>query len=451
MKPRVLVVDDDAGVRYTLREILESSSFTVDEAESGERALERFAASPADLVITDLRMPGIDGMALLSRLQEQRPTPRVVVITAHGSERQAVAAMKAGAFDYFRKPFEMDELLEVVRRAVESTRLALENEQLRCSLGLSRTMVFVSEAMSRLALLVGRVAARDVTVLITGESGTGKERVAEAIVQGSRRAQKPFVRFNCAALTPEFAEAELFGHARGAFTGAVRARSGLFGEADGGTVLLDEIGELALGLQAKLLRTLQSGEIRAVGEDRGRRVDVRVLAATHRDLEAEVRRGTFREDLFYRLNVVALHIPPLRERPEDIPVLARHFLDRFAERFGMPVPINPEPLIDRLAGHSWPGNVRELENAIERVIALSTEGELDVSLLPFETGTEKPAGKSFGLRERVEAYERGLIVESLKACRNNRSETARRLDVSRATLHDKLRKYGIAGSDGESD
>jgi two-component system, NtrC family, response regulator HydG len=448
MNPRVLVVDDDPGIRYTLREILESSGFAVEEAENGDLALQKLAANPVDLVITDLRMPGLDGMGLLARLQEHRPVPRVVVITAHGSERQAVAAMKAGAFDYFRKPFEMDELLEVVRRAVESTRLAMENEKLKCELGLSRSMVFVSEAMSRLALLVGRVAARDVTVLIAGESGTGKERLAEAIVQGSRRAHKPFVRFNCAALAPDLAEAELFGHARGAFTGAVRARLGLFGEADGGTILLDELGDLAPGLQAKLLRVLQSGEIRAVGEDRGRSVDVRVLAATHRDLEAEVRRGSFREDLYYRLNVVTLRIPPLRERPEDIPVLVRHFLDRFAERFGVAAPADSEKLIDRLMGHSWPGNVRELENAIERVVALSTDGELDLSLLPTGANGERPDGRCFGLRERVEAYERGLIVETLKLCRNNRSETARRLDLSRATLHDKLRKYRIAGDDG---
>jgi two-component system response regulator HydG len=446
MKPRVLIVDDDAGIRYTLREILESSGFAVDEAPDGEAALEKVAAVPADLVITDLRMPKLDGMGLLSRLHAQSSPPRVVVITAHGSERQAVAAMKAGAFDYFRKPFEMEELLAVVRRAVESTRLALENEKLRCELSLSRSMVFVSEAMGRLALLAGRAAPRDVTVLISGESGTGKERLAEAIVRGSRRADKPFVRFNCAALTPELAEAELFGHTRGAFTGAVRSRVGLFGEADGGTILLDEIGELAPPLQAKLLRALQSGAIRAVGEDREHKVDVRVLAATNRDLEAAARQGSFREDLYYRLNVVELHVPALRERLEDVPVLVRYFLDRFVERFGALPVANPDRLLARLAGNTWPGNVRELENTIERLVALSPDGELDLSLLP--TGLNSaPEAESFGLRERVEAYERGLIVETLKACRNNRSEAARRLDLSRATLHDKLKKYRLGGSE----
>ena len=450
MKPRVLVVDDDAGVRYTLREILESSGFEVGEAPDGEAALERLAAAPADLVITDLRMPSLDGMGLLARLQAQSPAPRVVVITAHGSERQAVAAMKAGAIDYFRKPFEMEELLAVVRRAVESTRLALENEKLRCELSFSRSMVFASEAMSRLALLAGRAAPRDVTILISGESGTGKERLAEAIVAGSRRADKPFVRFNCAALTADLAEAELFGHTRGAFTGAVRPRPGLFGEADGGTILLDEIGELAPALQAKLLRALQAGEIRAVGEDRERSVDVRVLAATNRDLAAEVRRGAFREDLLFRLNVVELRVPPLRERLEDVPVLVRHFLDRFTERFGVPPVATLDPLLARLCGQPWPGNVRELENAIERLVALSPDGELDLSLLsPGPNVAAMP--ETFGLRERVEAYERGLIVETLKLCKGNRSETARRLGLSRATLHDKLKKHGLGSGDAGRD
>ena len=446
MKPRVLVVDDDAGIRYTLREILESSGFAVEEAPDGEAALERFSAAPADLVITDLRMPRLDGMGLLARLQALSPAPRVVVITAHGSERQAVAAMKAGAIDYFRKPFEMEELLAVVRRAVESTRLALENEKLRCELSLSRSMVFVSEAMSRLALLAGRAAPRDVTVLISGESGTGKERLAEAIVAGSRRADKPFVRFNCAALTAELAEAELFGHTRGAFTGALRSRLGLFGEADGGTLLLDEIGELALPLQAKLLRALQAGEIRAVGEDREHSVDVRVLAATNRDLGAEIRRGTFREDLLFRLNVVELRVPPLRERLEDVPVLVRHFLNHFTARFGVPPVANLDSLLARLAGCTWPGNVRELENAIERLVALSPDGELDLSLLSA-TPSSAAAPASFGLRERVDAYERGLIVETLKLCKGNRSEAARRLGLSRATLHDKLKKHGLGSGE----
>jgi len=444
---RVLVVDDDPGVRYTLREILVSEGLAVDEAADGAEALAKLEAQPAALVVTDLRMPGMDGMELLRRLVARAPAPRVVVITAHGSERQAVEAMKAGAHDYFRKPFENEELLAVVRRALEAVRLAYENERLAGELALARTMVFASDPMRRLAALVARVAPRDATVLVTGESGTGKERVAEAIVAASRRADRPFVRFNCAALTPELAEAELFGHAKGAFTGAIRARRGLFGEADGGTILLDEVGELAPGAQAKLLRVVQDGEIRAVGEERSRRVDVRVVAATHRDLAEEVRRGRFREDLFYRLDVVHLVVPPLRERPEDVPVLARHFLARFAERFGVSPLVVPDALFDRLAGHRWPGNVRELENAVERLVALSPADGLDLSLLPGGALSPGEERVPLPLKERVQAYERGLVVEALREARGNRSEAARRLGISRVTLHDKLKRYGLGADD----
>jgi DNA-binding NtrC family response regulator len=392
----------------------------------------------------------MDGMELLRRLAARAPAPRVVLVTAHGSERQAVDAMKAGAFDYFRKPFDADELLAVVRRALETVRLAHENERLAGELALSRTMVFASEPMRRLAVLVARVAPRDVTVLLVGESGTGKERVAEAIVLASRRADRPFVRFNCAALAPELAEAELFGHARGAFTGAARARPGLFREADLGTLLLDEVGELAPSAQAKLLRVLQEGEVRPVGEERPRTVDVRVIAATYRDLAEEVRAGRFREDLLYRLDVVKLRIPPLRERPEDVPVLARHFLDRFAQRFGVEPLRVPDALFDRLAVHGWPGNVRELENAIEGLVALSPPDGLDLALLPGG-GAPASEGPPLPLKERVQAYERGLVVEALRAARGSRTEAARRLGISRVTLHDKLRRYGLGDGDEEGE
>ena len=440
-RPRVLVVDDDPGVRYTLREILEAEGLAVAEAEDGLAALAEADAFRPELVLADLRMPRLDGMELLRRLASRMPAPRVVLITAHGSERQAVEAMKAGAYDYFRKPFETEELLAVVRRALEALRLRAENERLAGQLVLSRTMVFASEAMNRLAALVARVAPRDVTVLLTGESGTGKERVAEALVGASRRAERPFVRFNCAALVPDLAEAELFGHARGAFTGAVRSRPGLFGEADGGTILLDEVGELAPPLQGKLLRVLQEGEVRPVGEERTRKVDVRVIAATHRDLKDLVARGAFREDLYWRLYVVHLNVPPLRERPEDVAPLARHFLSRFAERFGVGSLRVPDELFARLAAYPWPGNVRELENALETLVALSRDGELDLSLLP--RATPAAAGPPLALRARVEAYERGLVLEALRAAGGSRTEVARALGISRVTLHDKLRKYGI--------
>jgi two-component system, NtrC family, response regulator HydG len=262
-------------------------------------------------------------------------------------------------------------------------------------------------------------------------------------VEASRRAGKPFVRFNCAALPAELAEAELFGHAKGAFTGAQRARPGLFREADGGTLLLDEVGELDLPVQGKLLRTLQEGEVRPVGEDRSVKVDVRVLAATHRDLRAMVAAGKFREDLYWRLHVVELAVPPLRERPEDVQLLARHFLDQYVKRFGVTVPHVPPELWGRLAACAWPGNVRELEHTIERLVALSPDGTLDLSLLP---GPSAPASE-LDLKSRVEAYERGLVVEALQAARGNRSEAARRLGIGRVTLFDKLKKYGLGGGE----
>jgi len=465
---RVLVVDDDAGVRFTLREMLRSlSGVEVEQAEDGEAALEKLAARPFELVITDLRMPRMDGMELVRRVSAVPHAPRIIVITAHGSERFAVEAVKAGAYDYFRKPFDVDELLAVVTRALESVRLRHENERLTGELNLSRSMVFSSEPMGRLAQLVQRAGSRDVTVLITGESGTGKERVAEALVRASPRANGPYLRFNCAALTEELAEAELFGHSKGAFTGAHRVRPGLFREADGGTLLLDEVGELASPLQAKLLRVLQEGEVRPVGEDRPVKVDVRILAATHRDLRKRAVEGQFREDLYYRLNVVQLRVPPLRERPEDIPVLARMFLDRFSDRFHTgPLKI-PEGFVDRLMALPWPGNVRELENTLESLVALSSDGELDLSLLPTseprsagaastgpvaegarsEEGESTPTG--MGLKERVEAYERGLVLDALRIEGGNRSGAARRLGIGRATLHDKLRKYGLDSAPDE--
>ncbi|RYZ42174.1 MAG: sigma-54-dependent Fis family transcriptional regulator [Myxococcaceae bacterium] len=452
MKARVLVVDDDAGVRYTLRGLLEDDGLSVEEAVDGEAALARLDAEPpVDLVLSDLRMPRVDGMELLRRLRARSPAPSVILITAHGSERHAVEAMKLGALDYFRKPFDVDDVLAVVRRALGRVRLEAENERLAGEVNLLRSLVFVSPAMARLALLLQRVGPRDVTVLITGESGTGKERVAEALVRASPRADKPYVRFNCAALTPELAEAELFGHVRGAFTGAVRPRKGLFREADGGTLLLDEVGELTLPLQAKLLRVLQEGEVRPVGEDRALPVDVRVLAATHRDLPQRVAEGHFREDLYYRLKVVTLQVPALRSRPEDIAALAQHFLARHTERFRMPpVTLTPE-LLERLTAYRWPGNVRELENVLESAVVLSPDGTLDPELLPGGPGAPATPASPTGatLRERMDTHERELILAALATAQGQRTEAARALGIGRATLHDKLRKHGLLGDDEE--
>ena len=448
MTARVLVVDDDPAVRYTIRGVLEDAGITVTEAGDGNAALAAIEASAPDLVLTDLRMPGMDGMALLRRIQGRPAPPRVVMITAHGSERAAVEAIKEGAFDYLRKPFDIDELLATVRRALESVRLLADNERLQGELHLARSMVFASGAMGRLGVLVQRLGPRDITVLLTGESGTGKERVAEALVRASPRRDRPYVRFNCAAIDAELAGSELFGHEKGAFTGSHRARPGLFREADGGSLLLDEVGELDLATQGRLLRVLQEGEIRPVGADRPVKVDVRLIAATHRDLRQRVAEGRFREDLYYRLAVVSLHVPALRERPEDIAPLAEHFLDRFTRQFGTGPLRLPEGFMARLQAWSWPGNVRELQNCIEMLVALSHEGRIDPGLLPDVRPAEEPRGAT--LKERVDAYERGLIVQALQAAGDNKSEAARILGVSRVTLYDKLRKHGIAGeAEGE--
>jgi len=447
--PTVLIVDDEAALRYTLRAILEEEDdLTVEEAEDGAQALERIDAGGVDLVLTDLRMPRMDGMALLAELALRPGAPGAIMITAHGSERMAVEAMKRGAVDYFAKPFDGDEIVRVVRRSLDTVRLNAENRTLRAALSLRQTMVFASPQMHRVAALVERAAPRDVTVLITGDSGTGKELVARALVRASGRADRPYVRFNCAALPRDLAEAELFGHTKGAFTGAARARTGLFREADGGTLLLDEIGELDPLTQGKLLRVLQEREVRPVGEDTTVKVNVRILTATNRDLAQAVREGTFREDLYYRLNVVEIHVPPLRDRPEDVVPLAEHFTARFADRYGLEGVHLSDRVLARLRQSHWPGNVRELENVVERLVALADGPQIDED--PFDPearagagGGAEPLDRRLGLKDRMANFERGLIAAELGRCQANQSETARQLGISRPALIDKLKKYGL--------
>ena len=443
--PAVLVVDDEPRVRFTLRAILEDEGFEVLEAEDGAQALACLDGRAVDLVITDLTMPRMDGMALLSALREREDAPPAIMVTAHGSERTAVEAMKRGALDYFAKPFDADEVARVLHRSLGTAQLRRENQRLRAGMQLGQTMVFASEGMQRVAQVVERVADKDVTVLITGESGTGKELVARALVRGSRRAAQPYLRFNCAAVTAELAEAELFGHARGAFTGASRNRPGLFREAHGGTLLLDEIGELTPAMQASLLRVLQEGEVRPVGEEHTVEVDVRLLAATNRDLRKEVAEGRFREDLFYRIHVVQVHVPPLRERPGDILPLAEHFVAKYAERFGVDDVRLSQRVRDQLVANSWPGNVRELEHAVERMVALATGPVIEsLDTEPAVSLATDPATEDAGgLRDRLAAYERRILAEELEACGGNHSEMARRLQLSRATLLDKLKRHGL--------
>jgi len=441
---KVLLVDDEPGVLFTLTEVLEERGDEVVTASSGEAALERLEGVEA--VITDLAMPGMDGLTLLRALRERDPALPVIVLTAQGSERAAVSAMKAGAHDYLRKPFDIDEVGLGVERAAEAYRLRTRQRRLEAEHALGRPIIGESPVLRRVLDTAVRLAERDIPVLVRGETGTGKELLASLLHYRSRRASGPLVRFNCAAVPSELAESELFGHSRGAFTGATRAHKGYFAQAEGGTLVLDEVGELPLPLQAKLLRALQEGEIQPVGASRVERVDVRVVSCTHRDLVAEMKAGRFREDLYYRLAVVELVMPPLRERREDIPALAESFARRCAERFGLEgVRLAPE-LLHQFQQREWPGNVRELENAVTRMVALSDGGRIGVEALsPAPGAAEAPeqASAALSFREQVQAFESELLQRTLAECGGNQSEAARRLRLSRVTLLDKLKRHGL--------
>jgi len=445
---KVLVVDDQKNMRATTAIVLRAAGHAVEEAEDGASALQRLQQETFDVVLTDLRMAAIDGMEVLRGAQRMTPETQVIVMTAYGTIESAVEAIRLGAYDFLAKPFKEDELLIRVGKAVEKRRLLGEVRLLagefRKRYGLEH-IVGRSPAMRELLARVERVAMSDATVLITGESGTGKELVARAIHLASRRGARPFVPVNCAAITETLLESELFGHARGAFTGATRARRGLFEEADGGTLLVDEVGETAPGFQAKLLRALQEGEIRRVGESTSVQVDVRVIAATNQDLRKAIVEKRFREDLFYRLNVVPLRIPPLRERREDVPLLAAHFLHRYNARSKEEKALAPEA-VARLLDHDWPGNVRELENAIEQAAALSPGKEIraeDVQLEGVRVASAPDDGRVRTLEEAVDEAERRAIEAALARCGSDLGRVAKELSVSSTTLWRKMKRLGI--------
>jgi len=451
---RLLLVDDEVGMLFALKELAESRGYEVVLARSGKEALDKLDG--ADGVVTDFAMPGgMDGVQLMQAIHERDESLPVIMLTAQGSERTAVRAMKAGAYEYVTKPFDIDEMSMVLDRAVETRTLRVQNRRLSAEKSIGKSVVGESPAMQRLLDAVGRVAPKDITVLVQGETGTGKELIAALVHAESRRAQGPLVRFNCAAIPAELAEAELFGHARGAFTGAAQARRGFFAQADKGTLVLDEVGELPLPLQAKFLRALQEGEIQPVGAGRVEKVDVRVVACTNRNLLAEARAGRFREDLYYRLAVVELIVPPLAEHREDIPALAAEFARRYAERFGMEGVRLAPALVDALRSSDWPGNVRELENTVARLVALSNGGEIgpQAFIAPPPRATEPeaeeaamPPDGTLTLREHLDTIERHMIVRMLAATANNQSETARRLGISRSSLIDRMKKYGLSGA-----
>src|SRR5256885_3928334 len=409
---RVLVVDDEPGLRQSLGLLLADAGYDVAAEGNGARAVERALAESFDLVLCDVRMPAMDGLAFLRQYKKRGGTALVIMMSAYGGEEAALAAMKEGAYDYVPKPFRPDEVVLTLRKAEERERLGHTIATLRAQLDSSpaaRALIAESPAMRQALETVARVAEHPTTVLITGERGTGKEVIAQAIHRASPRAAGPFVAVNCAAIPDTLLESELFGYVKGAFTGAAGDRPGLFEQADGGTLLLDEVGELPLGLQAKLLRVLQENEIRRVGDQKTRRVDARVLAATARDLEAEVRAGRFREDLFYRIHVVVIALPPLREREDDIAPLSRHFVARLAQRFGRPLSLSADA-IAWLEQQPWPGNGRELENAIERAAVLTNHeilSPVDFRIEPLPSPlSQDPGEKEMGSGTLRDATER---------------------------------------------
>jgi DNA-binding NtrC family response regulator len=444
---RVLVVDDEPAQRELVSGFLGRQGFEVTTAADGAAALDRFRAEPADAILTDQKMPGLSGLGLLEAARAIDPEVAVIVMTAYGTIESAVSAMKGGAADYLTKPLNLEELRHRLERARERRTLRAENRELREALQERHRIAGIigeSGAMQEVLSLVHRVAASDATVLIRGESGTGKELIAKAIHYASERAARPLVRVNCAALPETLLEAELFGHEKGAFTGAHAARQGRFEAAQGGSLFLDEIGDLPLHLQVKLLRVLQEREIERLGSSRPIGVDVRLLAATHRDLEAAVRAGTFRDDLYYRINVVTVTVPPLRERRADIPPLLEAFLARVARDNRKPIRGLTVEARDALLRYDYPGNVRELENLIERAVVLTRDDVIGLGDLPL--GVREPAltaDAAASLPAATEGLERRLIREALATAGGVQTRAAEVLGISERVLRYKLRKYGL--------
>ena len=449
----ILVVDDDANHLKTLQTIIRSWGYDVSVADDGARAVESVKESPFGLILMDVRMAQMSGIEALRRIKDYNPSIPVLIMTAYSSVDSAVEALKAGAYDYLTKPLDFEVLKMTLSRALEHAGLKTENADLRSKLSADYELEHIigkSRPMKELVDLLAMIAPSEATVLITGASGTGKELIAKSIHRNSGRKDHPLVVVNCAALTETLLASELFGHEKGAFTGADKRREGRFMQADQGTIFLDEIGETSAAMQAKLLRVIQEREIQRVGGEETLDVDVRILAATNRNLEEEVQKGRFREDLFYRLNVVTLRIPPLGERRDDIPLLAQHFMEKFARKNRKPVKGISPLAMDMLLKYAWPGNVRELENTIERaVILLPGEHITEKELPPTVTKTYADACASLApptpvaANRPLEEIEKEAIMATLEDSGGNKSETARRLGINRKTLHKKLKDYGI--------
>ncbi|MBN1944133.1 MAG: sigma-54-dependent Fis family transcriptional regulator [Bradymonadales bacterium] len=453
-KQRILVVDDEENIRRMLEMLLRKEGYEVALASDGEAALQLVREGEYDTVLCDVRMPKLSGIELLERIQSEEHHTTVIVMSAYGSVDSAIEAMKRGAYDYLSKPFKKDEVLLALKKAEERERLARENRALREATQKTfrfDRIVSRSASMRKIFDTIHKVANYPTTILITGESGTGKELIAHAIHYNSNRKKQPFVAVNCGAIPENLLESELFGHVKGAFTHAVRTKKGLFEEADGGTLFLDEIGELPVNLQVKLLRVLQEGEIRRVGDTHTIRVEVRIIAASVKPLSTLVEEGRFREDLYYRLNVMSLHIPPLRERPEDIGLLVEHFLEKYRESLHSSVRGISPAALRMLTNYPWPGNVRELENTIERAMVLTEGAMIKVEALPEAVQTMATGvgaflgGDDLSIKRGTRALERMLIGKALQRTKGNRTKAAELLEISHRALLYKIKDYGLGG------
>jgi two-component system response regulator AtoC len=449
-KPKVLIIDDEASMRHMLSLLLKKEGYGVDEAGEGAEALKKLEHEEFDFILCDIRMPKMDGMGFLKKAVEMRVPSTIIMMSAYGTIDTAVEAMKLGAYDYISKPFKTDEVLLTLRKAEERERLVRENISLKKQYHFE-SIIAKSKQMQEIFETIKKISKYKTTVLITGESGTGKELIARAIHFNSTRADKPFVTINCGAIPENLLESELFGHRKGSFTGAVQSKKGLFEEADEGSIFLDEVGELPLPLQVKLLRVLQEGESRRVGDTNPIKVDVRIIAATIKDLGEEVKRGGFRDDLLYRLNVLNIRIPPLRERKEDIPLLIEHFIGKYNQALSKKIEgIDPEAM-ELLLDCDWRGNVRELENVIERSMVLTDEGRMiQAKYLTLGAGPEGEglrslslSGDGLSIKKGFRELEIELIRKALEKTKGNRTQAARLLEISYRALIYKIKEYGI--------
>lgn len=448
--PQLLIVDDEAGIRESLSLILRDEGYQVDTAASGEEALARTNTGNFDVVLMDVWLPGIDGLQALSRLQALPRPPSVIMISGHGTIETAVRATKLGAFDFVEKPLSLDKIVVLVRNAIQQRRLEEENQLLRSELGHRYQVIGDSVPMKALRQQIAVTAPTNGRVLIYGESGTGKELVARALHAASLRTHGPFVEVNCAAIPEELIESELFGHVKGSFTGATEDKIGKFQKADGGTLFLDEIGDMSLRTQSKVLRVLEEQRFEPVGSNQTLHADVRVIAATNKNLEQEIGRGAFRQDLFYRLNVIPFYVPPLRERKEDIAILARYFLNEFSSAYGKKTRELSEMAMEILLRYPWPGNVRELRNLVERLVIVCPQAHIEPHHLPpelFRGVAESPQHPYSTLHEARSAYEREFILRKLQEHRWNMTQTASALGLERSHLYRKMKSLGIAAPD----